>query len=244
MVVDHGDHWRPTAALDALRLRARVHACIRAFMDVRGVLEVETPVLSIAGNTDPNIASFQLEFSGRTDGAPRTRWLRTSPEFALKRLLSAGVGELEDPVASELRHLLLERHPREQVLDPVGDRTRSVAALIGLVRAGARPSLGVGVDREDAVPDREAARDRQVQQRARRFLRDNLEMQGLPADHTAKRDRTFIGRAGALGGIDRDCDGGRYLECARHAHALRGHAGFFQRALTRVDVHARPRDQV
>ena len=57
------------------------------------MLEVETPVLSRAGNTDPNIASFSLEFSGRTDGAPRTRWLRTSPEFALKRLLAAGIGD-------------------------------------------------------------------------------------------------------------------------------------------------------
>jgi lysyl-tRNA synthetase class 2 len=57
------------------------------------VLEVETPVLSRAGNTDPNIASFSLEFSGRTDGAPRTRWLRTSPEFPLKRLLAEGIGD-------------------------------------------------------------------------------------------------------------------------------------------------------
>jgi lysyl-tRNA synthetase class 2 len=54
---------------------------------------VETPVLSRAGNTDPNIASFHLEFSGRTDGGSRTRWLRTSPEFPLKRLLAAGVGD-------------------------------------------------------------------------------------------------------------------------------------------------------
>ena len=85
--------WRPTATLDALRLRARLNALIRAFFAERGVLEVETPVLSRAGNTDPNIASFALEFSGRTDGAPRTRWLRTSPEFALKRLLAAGIGD-------------------------------------------------------------------------------------------------------------------------------------------------------
>jgi lysyl-tRNA synthetase class 2 len=54
---------------------------------------VETPVMSVAGNTDPNIASFSLQFSGRTDGAPRTRWLRTSPEYPLKRLLAAGFGD-------------------------------------------------------------------------------------------------------------------------------------------------------
>ena len=78
---------------DALRLRARLYATLRAFFAERGVLEVETPVLSRAGNTDPNIASFSLEFSGRTDGAPRTRWLRTSPEFPLKRLLAEGIGD-------------------------------------------------------------------------------------------------------------------------------------------------------
>lgn len=85
--------WRPTATIDALRLRARLYATIRAFFAGRGVLEVETPVLSVAGNTDANIESFCLEFSGRTDGAPRTRWLRTSPEFPLKRLLAAGIGD-------------------------------------------------------------------------------------------------------------------------------------------------------
>ena len=77
----------------AIRLRARLNALVRDFFAARGVLEVETPVLSRAGNTDPNIASFSLEFSGRTDGAPRTRWLRTSAEFPMKRLLAAGVGD-------------------------------------------------------------------------------------------------------------------------------------------------------
>jgi lysyl-tRNA synthetase class 2 len=83
--------WEPTATHDVLRLRAKLNAAVREFFAQRNVLEVETPVLSVAGNTDPNIASFPLEFSGRTDGASRTRWLRTSPEFALKRLLSARV---------------------------------------------------------------------------------------------------------------------------------------------------------
>ena len=85
--------WQTSASLDAIRLRARLNAVIRGFFAARDVLEVETPVLSMAGNTDPNIASFALEFSGRTDGAPRTRWLRTSPEFPLKRLLAAGIGD-------------------------------------------------------------------------------------------------------------------------------------------------------
>src|SRR3546814_5820949 len=49
--------------------------------------------MSQAGNTQPNIASFALEFSGRTAGGPRTRWLRTSPEYPLKRLLAAGLGD-------------------------------------------------------------------------------------------------------------------------------------------------------
>ena len=48
---------------------------------VRGVLEVETPMLSAAGNTDPNIESFVTTFDGHVDAGARQRWLRTSPEF-------------------------------------------------------------------------------------------------------------------------------------------------------------------
>jgi len=91
--LDADPAWMPGASADAIRLRAWVNRLIREFFHARDVLEVETPVLSQAGNTDPNIASFQLEFSGRSDDAPRTRWLRTSPEFALKRLLAAGIGD-------------------------------------------------------------------------------------------------------------------------------------------------------
>src|SRR5690606_29690121 len=85
--------WTPSASFDTLRLRAALNAGIRSFFAQRHVTEVETPVLSMAGNTEPNIAPFPLQFSGRTDGAPRTRWLRTSPEYPLKRLLAAGFGD-------------------------------------------------------------------------------------------------------------------------------------------------------
>ncbi|MFC4729900.1 EF-P lysine aminoacylase EpmA [Coralloluteibacterium thermophilus] len=85
--------WRPTAPVEALRLRARLYALLRAHFAEQGVLEVETPILSQAGNTDPNIESFALEFSGPAGAGGRRRWLRTSPEFPLKRLLAAGVGD-------------------------------------------------------------------------------------------------------------------------------------------------------
>ena len=85
--------WKPSAAPAAIRLRAALYAQIRAYFAARDVLEVETPVLSQAGVTDIHIAPFHLEFSGRTEGAPRRRWLRTSPEYAMKRLLAAGIGD-------------------------------------------------------------------------------------------------------------------------------------------------------
>lgn len=77
----------------ALDLRASLFALIRRFFAERQVLEVETPVMSEAGNTEPNIDSFSTRFSGHVDAGSRERWLRTSPEHAMKRLLAAGVGD-------------------------------------------------------------------------------------------------------------------------------------------------------
>ena len=79
--------------LDALRLRAAVNALFRLYFAERDVLEVETPILSEAGNTEPNIESFTTHFTGHSDAGARTRWMRTSPEYPLKRLLAAGVGD-------------------------------------------------------------------------------------------------------------------------------------------------------
>ena len=76
-----------------LQGRAKLYAMIRTFFSDRGVLEVETPILSAAGNTDPNIESFHAPFYGHVDAGSRERWLRTSPEYPLKRLLADGVGD-------------------------------------------------------------------------------------------------------------------------------------------------------
>ncbi len=85
--------WRPTASAQALQLRASLNRHIRDFFHARGCLEVETPMLSAAGNTDSNIESFSLQFSGPCSAGKAKRWLRTSPEFPLKRLLAAGTGD-------------------------------------------------------------------------------------------------------------------------------------------------------
>ena len=77
----------------ALRLRARLYARVRRFFAERDVLEIETPILSAAGNTDPNIESFTTRFSGHVDAGAPLRWLRTSSEFPQKRLLAAGIGD-------------------------------------------------------------------------------------------------------------------------------------------------------
>jgi len=79
--------------IDALRQRARLNALIRAFFAQRDVLEVETPIMSAAGNTEPNIEGFRTRFTGHVDAGSPQRWLRTSPEYPLKRLLAAGVGD-------------------------------------------------------------------------------------------------------------------------------------------------------
>ena len=76
-------NWRPTASLELIKARARMLKNIRAFFDERGVLEVETPLLSAYSTTDPNLQSFSTHFVNTT------LYLNTSPEYDMKRLLSA-----------------------------------------------------------------------------------------------------------------------------------------------------------
>lgn len=77
--------WRPTASCDALIARAELLKKVRAFFDERGVIEVETPLLSHATITDPYIEAFPVKVAGEMG------YLQTSPEYAMKRLLSAGM---------------------------------------------------------------------------------------------------------------------------------------------------------
>ena len=89
--------WRPSAGLAALRARAALLAQIRRFFEARNVLEVETPLLCSAGVTDPALEPFVVDdvsAASPSSTAPGgLRYLQTSPEYAMKRLLAAGVGD-------------------------------------------------------------------------------------------------------------------------------------------------------
>ncbi len=82
--------WRPTASQAALRRRGAMLARVRSFFAARGVLEVDTPILSMAGVSDPQIESLATHVAGQ----PRRFFLSTSPEFPMKRLLAAGSGDI------------------------------------------------------------------------------------------------------------------------------------------------------
>ena len=58
------DDWRPTASMDALRLRAEILAKIRTFFAERGVLEVETPLLASAPVTDLHLQALNCRYRG------------------------------------------------------------------------------------------------------------------------------------------------------------------------------------
>lgn len=77
--------WQPSADINALQERARLLQNIRAFFIQRNVLEVSTPIISSAANTDAHIDSIAL--------AGSEHYLLTSPELPIKRLLAAGVGD-------------------------------------------------------------------------------------------------------------------------------------------------------
>ncbi len=86
------NHWQPSAAISALKIRADIIHHIRAFFAARDVLEVETPLMCHTSVTDPFIESIPTLYQSHPDTPAQRLYLQTSPEYAMKRLLAADSG--------------------------------------------------------------------------------------------------------------------------------------------------------
>lgn len=108
--------FRPNCGLETWKARLLLSEKVRNFFKARDVLEVNTPVLSRASGTDAHLDYFE------TLGKP-IRYLMTSPEFHLKRLLAAGFGDI-----FEIAHAFR--------VDEVGQKHNSEFELVEWYRVG------------------------------------------------------------------------------------------------------------
>jgi elongation factor P--(R)-beta-lysine ligase len=91
-----GEDWRPSATPDVLRARAALLARAREFFAAHSVLEVDTPLIVNSPVSDVHIASATVALSEdeAASGAALPLYLHTSPEYAMKRLLAANLGDI------------------------------------------------------------------------------------------------------------------------------------------------------
>jgi len=73
-----------------LETRALIAASLRSWFAAERFIEVDTPSLQISPGMEPHLKAFRTEWE-TPDGAALTRYLHTSPEFAMKKLLAAGM---------------------------------------------------------------------------------------------------------------------------------------------------------
>lgn len=82
--------WRP-AGVQAAKNRTAMMRRVRACFEAANVLEVDTPALSPYAVSDTQIESFKIR---KSLVSQRPMFLHTSPEFCMKRLLSAGYPDI------------------------------------------------------------------------------------------------------------------------------------------------------
>ncbi len=74
-----------------LEARARIAKAVRQVFDAAGLVEVETPALQVSPGLEPHLAVFETRLLAADRRAGRPLYLHTSPEFAMKKLLAAGM---------------------------------------------------------------------------------------------------------------------------------------------------------
>jgi lysyl-tRNA synthetase class 2 len=84
--------WTPARHADVrpfLAARGAITGAVRAWFGERGFVEVETGILQVSPGNETHLHAPRTELIA-ADGTRATRYLRTSPEFACKKLLAAG----------------------------------------------------------------------------------------------------------------------------------------------------------
>lgn len=89
--------WRPdrfSKRRANLVARASIAAALRDMFERDDFLEVETPALQISPGLEPHLAAFATELQSPGMRASQRVYLHTSPEFAMKKLLVAGLPKI------------------------------------------------------------------------------------------------------------------------------------------------------
>jgi len=139
--------WRPdrfAARRSRLDRRGRILGAVRSFFAARGYVEVDTPALQVSPGLEPHLRAFKTLLHDPRDGQTAGRYLHTSPEFAMKKLLVAGM-----PRVWQFAHVFRDgersatHHPEFAMLEwyRVGasyhDLMDECATLIGTCQAAA-----------------------------------------------------------------------------------------------------------
>ena len=84
--------WTPHVHADRrpiLLARNRIEAAVRAYLAAQDFVMVDPPGLQVSPGNETHLHAFATTLIGE-DGAEQRRYLHTSPEFSMKKLLAAG----------------------------------------------------------------------------------------------------------------------------------------------------------
>lgn len=141
--------WKPeiySRKTENLKKRMEIIRAIRRFFERQDFMEVETPILQVCPVMDTHILGIRADIRGVDKQIDRTRYLHTSPEFAMKKLLVAGLPKIfqichvfRDAEASK-RHsvefTMIEwyraEEPYQQIMQDCIDLLRECAKHLGI----------------------------------------------------------------------------------------------------------------